>query len=56
MIFVEGSCSVFPSNFGILDENLEGILDHKGSWEIGSFVNREKLGKSSVSRKGNDTS
>jgi hypothetical protein len=32
---------------------LEGISNHDGSWEIGSFVNHEKSGKSNVARKGN---
>jgi hypothetical protein len=53
MMCVEGSSPSFLSNFGIFDNILDGIVDQYGSWEIGSFVNRNKSGKSSVARKGN---
>jgi hypothetical protein len=54
MMCVEGSSFGFPLNFEISDGNLEGIFDHDGSWEIGSFFNREKSNKSNVARKGNE--
>jgi hypothetical protein len=54
MMCVEGSSHGFPLNFRILDGGLEGIFNHKGSWEIGSFNNHDKSGKSNVSRKDND--
>jgi hypothetical protein len=53
MMCVEGSSPDFPLNFRILDGSLEGIVNHEGSWEIGSFINCDKLGKSNILRKGN---
>jgi hypothetical protein len=53
MMCVEGSSLGFPSNFGISNGNLEGIIEHNGSWAIGSFVNHEKSSKYSVARKYN---
>jgi hypothetical protein len=53
MMCVEGSSPGFLSNLGMYDGILDGIVDHEGSWDIGSFVNHEKLGKSSIVRKGN---
>jgi hypothetical protein len=51
---VEGSSPGFLLNFRIYDGNLEGITDHGGLWEIGSFVNHDKFGKSKVARTRND--
>jgi hypothetical protein len=53
MMCVEGSSPGFSSNLGMFEGNLDDIVDHEGSWAIGSFINREKYGKSSVARKGN---
>jgi hypothetical protein len=52
---IEGSSLGFPWNFGILNDNFEGIFRQDGSWEIGSFVNCDKSDKSNIVRKGNDT-
>jgi hypothetical protein len=54
MMSVEGSSPRFPSKLGMYDGILDGIVDHEGSWEIGSFANYEKYGKSIIARKGND--
>jgi hypothetical protein len=51
MIYVEGYSPDFPSNFGIIDGSLDGIVNDDGSWEIGLFVNHDKSGKSSIARK-----
>jgi hypothetical protein len=53
MMCVEGSSPNFPSNFGMFDGNLDGIVDEKWSWEIESFVNRGKYCKSSIARNKN---
>ena len=42
-----------PSNFGISNGSLWGMDGHQGECMIGSLVNREILGKSSVARNGN---
>jgi hypothetical protein len=54
MMCVEGSSPRFPSNFGIYDGKLIGIFYHDGSWDIGSFFNCDKYGKSKIVRKGNN--
>jgi hypothetical protein len=54
MMCVEGSSPSFPSNFGMSDGSLEGITDHEGLWEIGSFFNHDRSGKSNIARKGNN--
>jgi hypothetical protein len=51
MMCVEGFSPNFPSNSRILDGKLEGIADHRGLWEIGSFFNREKSCKYNFFRK-----
>jgi hypothetical protein len=53
MMCVEGSSPGLPSNFGMSDGSFDGIVGHEGSWEIGSFVNHDKYGKSSIARNGN---
>jgi hypothetical protein len=37
-----GSCPGFPSNFGIFEGSLVGILGHVGSCKMGSFVSLVK--------------
>jgi hypothetical protein len=54
MMCEEGSSPGFLSNFGISKGILDGISNHDGSWEIGSFFNRDKSDKSNVARKGNN--
>jgi hypothetical protein len=54
MMCVEGSSPGLPSNFKMSNSIFEGIIGHEGSWEIGSFFKRDKLGNSSVERNGND--
>jgi hypothetical protein len=36
---VEGSSLVLPSNFGMSDGSLEGMVVHERLWAIGSFFN-----------------
>lgn len=53
VIWCWGSSPTLPSNFGISDGSLWGMDGHQGECMIGSSVNLERSGKSSVSRNGN---
>jgi hypothetical protein len=53
MMCVEGYSPGFPSNLGKSNGSFVGITSHEGLWKIGSFVKREKSGKSNIARKGN---
>jgi hypothetical protein len=48
-----GSSLGLSSNLGISDGNLARITGQKGKCNMGSFVNRDKSGRSRVARKGN---
>ena len=47
-----GSSPALPSNFGISEGSLTGMVGQEGSWWIGSFINLDKSGKSEVARNG----
>jgi len=45
MIWLEGSSSGLPSNFGISKGSFFGILGQLGSWWMGSLINMFKSGR-----------
>jgi len=50
MMCVEGSSPNLLSNLRMSDGSFDLIVVHEGSWEIGSFINRDKSSKSSIAR------
>jgi hypothetical protein len=51
MIWLEGSSPGLPSNFGMSEGSLFGIIQ-LGSWKMGSLINLFKLGRFKPAMKG----